>query len=73
MRQTSILDEVKSVAALNAMTGPLMGGESGRELIENKDFGGMTPAHKSLATPNVMAGGATPMGGTHTHTHTHTH
>lgn len=63
MRQTSIQDEVRAVAALNAMTGPLMGGESGRDLIENKDFGGITPAHKSLATPNVMAGGATPMVG----------
>ena len=27
-------DEVRAVAALNRMTGPLMGGESGRDLIQ---------------------------------------
>jgi len=60
MRETSLQDEVRAVAKLNAMTGPLNGGESGREFIESKDFSGLTPAHKSLATPNVNAGGATP-------------
>ena len=60
MRQTSLQDEVRAVAALNAMTGALHGGESGREMIEAKDFSGLTPAHKSLATPNIVAGGATP-------------
>lgn len=63
MRETSIQDEVRAVAALNRMTGPLMGGESGRDLIQGKDFGGITPSHKSLATPNIMAGGATPIAG----------
>jgi len=60
MRQFSIQDEIKSVAMINAMGTPLLGGESGREKIEGKDFSGITPARPVMATPNVAAGGATP-------------
>ena len=36
------LIQVRAGAALNRMTGPLLGGESGRDLIQGKDFGGIT-------------------------------
>eukprot|EP00285_Hemiselmis_virescens_P011097 CAMPEP_0173405382 /NCGR_PEP_ID=MMETSP1356-20130122/61755_1 /TAXON_ID=77927 ORGANISM="Hemiselmis virescens, Strain PCC157" /NCGR_SAMPLE_ID=MMETSP1356 /ASSEMBLY_ACC=CAM_ASM_000847 /LENGTH=397 /DNA_ID=CAMNT_0014366181 /DNA_START=98 /DNA_END=1287 /DNA_ORIENTATION=- len=43
MRQTSILDEVRAVAAITNLTAPLLGGESHRSELEGKDFAGVTP------------------------------
>mmetsp|Transcript_43226 Transcript_43226/g.102084 ORF Transcript_43226/g.102084 Transcript_43226/m.102084 type:complete len:787 (-) Transcript_43226:197-2557(-) len=71
LRPTNIMDEVKQVAAINAMGTPLAGGESARERIESKDFDALTPSIKPAATPNIVSGatpgmtprvGATPAG-----------